>query len=179
MGVGCEGLSSNCLVNRGEHVRSDVWGTNRSLCLKVEPNFLENISKYATWGKKRNPILGSFFSSASVFSEPKWQIAFGYSLFHFKEEQSKKNAKCTRHWFPLGDFFSVVQVSLVLVIRWHFTKNPDSRLGSIWNETANPATTDESCNTDCSYSIYIIYANDIIKYLKDLTSSKNCVLLVL
>lgn len=100
VGVGCKGLSSN----RGEHMRSDVWGTLQSLHPKVEPNLLENTSKYAAKGKKINLILGSFFSSASVFSEPKWQIAFGFSLFHFKEEENKSTnqqtnnkAKWTRH----------------------------------------------------------------------------------
>lgn len=80
---------------------------------------------------------------------------------------------------PWESFFFVLQVSVVLVVRWHFTKNPDFRLTFIWNETANPATTDENCNADCSYSSYIVHGNDITEYLKDLTSCKNCILLVL
>lgn len=52
---------------------------------------------------EKNPKISCWaVSSASVFSdsEPKWQIAFGFLLLHFKEEQSKKMQIAQETEFP-------------------------------------------------------------------------------
>lgn len=77
--------------------------------------------------------------------------------------------------FPWEAFFSIFQVSVFLMVKWHFTKNLDSWLASVWNKTANPAITDVNCDAG-SYSIQNAYEYDIIKYLKALTSSQNYIL---
>ena len=55
-------------------------------------HFLEKKTKISCWA----------VSSASVFpdSEPEWQIAFGFLLLHFKEEQSKKMQIAQETEFP-------------------------------------------------------------------------------
>lgn len=97
-------------------------------------------------------------------------------MLHFKEEQSKKMQIAQETKFPREIIFSVFQVSVFLVVKWHFTENPDSWLASIWNDTANLAITDEGCDAGCSYSTQSTYGNDITEYLKGLTSSQNCIL---
>lgn len=96
-------------------VEVNTWG---QMCEEPTGAFISRLSQIY-WkifqnmplgGKKRNPILGSFFSSASVFSEPKWQIAFGYSLFHFKEEQSKKMQSAQDTDFPWEIFFQLYKL---------------------------------------------------------------------
>lgn len=55
----------------------------------------------------------------------------------------QKYADCTRKWVPMrGIFFSIFQVNVFLMVKWHFTKNLNSWLASVWNKTANPNITD-------------------------------------
>lgn len=151
-------------------------GTNWSLHPKVKPNLLRNIfhvQNMSLWKKRTKSHAGHFplpQCSHSVSQKDRWlMVFFGCILKKSRAKKWRLHKKPSSHE---GLFFPVFQLSVLPVVKWHFTKS----LPSIWNKPANPAITDESCDAGCAYSIRSIYKNDVTEYLKDLTSSQNRVL---
>lgn len=139
-------MSCNHPTHRGEHLRADVWGTDLSIHPMAKANPSGNIlhvQNLVFW-KEKKKISCWAVSSASVFSDskPNWQIAFGFFCCILRKWE-QKYAHCTRKWVPMrGIFFSIFQVNVFLMVKWHFTKNLNSWLASVWNKTANPNITD-------------------------------------